>query len=83
MTRAHHGNARLRKQVPIAANIEHQRRIVNFLEARRVRRIVESNDPDSRGGNFGEFFLREFERLSCSERLRGHRQQAGGFKFRE
>jgi hypothetical protein len=59
MARSHHGDAGLGQHFGIAANSKDQRRIADFLQARRVRWVVHRDHGDVRGGGLGGLFPRE------------------------
>ena len=53
MSRAHHGNAGLREHIRVATDVEHDGGIIDFLQSRRVRCVVEGNNCDPGGGSLG------------------------------
>src|SRR5262249_10851005 len=74
MTRADHGNAWLRKHRNVAANIEHEWRVIDLTDASGIRRVLERDAFDAGGSRFRDFIMRELDGTSGAEGLRGRRR---------
>jgi hypothetical protein len=83
MASTDYGDAGLRENIDVATHVQHQGWIVDFLEARRVRGIVERDDHCARRGCSCQLFLCQLKRLPRSHRLRRDGQQSGGLQFSE
>ena len=81
VARPNHGDAGLGQHVGIAADAEDQRRIVDFLETRWIRRIFHREQGDVRRGGLGDLFPRQFRRLACRQRLGRNGLNAGALEF--
>jgi len=71
MSRAYHRDSVPVQSVYIAANVQHQRRVVNLPQPRWIAGVVERYELHARGICLGDFVLRQFERFASAERLRG------------
>ena len=83
MPRAHHSNSGERECAAIATDVKHQWRIVDFSEPRRPHFIVPANDLDSGSVGPGEFFMRQFQRFTQRDVLRGLSLQVQCLKLRQ
>jgi hypothetical protein len=70
MTPPNYCDPRQRQDVDRAAHVEHDRRVIDLLETRRVRTIVDCNNTNPSGDRAGGFFLSQFQGLTSAERLR-------------
>ena len=59
MTRADHRDAGTRKHFDTSPHEHHNRRIVDFLQPRRVHGILKSNNLCAALGGLGDFLLRK------------------------
>src|SRR5215467_11795994 len=57
------------QQLSIAANVEKQRRIVDFLPAGWVTRVIDGENSDACSRRRRDLFAREFGRLAGDDRL--------------
>src|ERR1700732_2354914 len=72
MSSPHHRDSGLGLHLNISFYEEDHWWVVDFLQPRRVFRIAERNNLGARLGRLRAFLLRQFERLSRSQRLRGN-----------
>jgi hypothetical protein len=70
MTSADHGDPWVRENIHVAADVEHQRGIVDLAEVGWICGIVEREDLHSGGLGFAHLLLRQFHGLARAERLR-------------
>ena len=73
----------MRENFRIAADVQRHRRIVDLLQQRRIRGIVERQDLGAHAGRAHHLLLRQLRRLAQRDGLRRYRVQSGGFQFRE
>jgi len=83
MTRTDHRDAGTRKDFNTSAHAEHYRWVIDFLQARWVRGLVERNNFCAALDGFGHFLLRKFDGLAGCQRLRRNDRHSGCFQFRE
>lgn len=83
MTSADHGDSRLRENIHVAADVEHQRWIVDLAELGWICGIIEREDMHSGSLGLAHLLLRQFHGLARAQRLRRYGKQAGGFEFGE
>ena len=84
MAGADDGNGGLEQDAGVAADVEDQRRIVDFGEVGGIELRAQSNQRDA--GRFGELFqlvVGEAKRVSEGDGLGADGGQAGGFQFGE
>jgi hypothetical protein len=81
MSSPHHRDSGLGQHLNIPFHEEDHRWVVDFLQPRRVFRIAERNNLGARLGRLRAFLLRQFERLSRSQRLRGNGAPPRRFEF--
>lgn len=83
MPRSYHGDAGLGENLDTAADIKNKRRVIDFFEARRIRRVVHGDQVYASSRGTRDFLLCQLRGLSRGEGLRGQGLNAGAFRFRE
>ena len=81
MTRSDHRDAGTRKNLDTSTHEQHDRRIIDFLQTCWVSRIFERNNFCATVSGFGNFLLRQFNRLSCGQRLSRDDRHSCRFQF--
>jgi hypothetical protein len=60
MPRSDHGDAGLDQDVDTTPDIKNERRVIDFFEARRIRRVVHGNQVHAGSGGTRDFLPRQF-----------------------